>query len=667
MDPRNIPDLRAVAGAAFALASALASTLVALGILGSRWALAATGASAAAVAAIIMSQLSSRRAEAEYARALDRIATGQEELHEPGRLTRNGFPGLAGRFTAFLDRLSAFVIGIKNVHVQAQTLGIDIASNTKHIDATIGGIASDSDAMSREYSSLLAELTDAEAAVEEIRGFTRDVSRLVGDQSRAAGVSDLAMGEFVETIGGLAVTAEAKMRRAGELGLVAERGGEDLETTLESIKIVADSAGVILESLSIIGSISERTNLLAMNAAIEAAHAGESGKGFTVVADEVRRLAEETGENAARMGQDLNTVLSTVETMRSASERMSGSIQLVFNGMRELGDSLDQIRAETLAIRDTGGGIKASLGDVLERSQRVDASSREMESRADRLDALVRRLRSLADGNAVIMERLGEAVSRIRGAVSVLVRLGRSNTSTADAIREAQGSFKAGGNVVSENMPPYNYVKDGKAVGMNVALCEEIFRRLGLPLRFELMPLESVVERVAARPGTIGANLMKTAHRLEKFKFVGPFVHSEFWVFKLASNPLTARSLADLKPGRMAIVRGDGLVEYFMSKGFAEGRGIVFTSDPNESLLKLIDGTVDTCPMTEDNINYQLTVMERSKSLVSRLIRIDEIPGDLYALFDKSVPDSVVERFQSVLDDMKRSGVYDRIVEANRF
>jgi len=181
------------------------------------------------------------------------------------------------------------------------------------------------------------------------------------------------------------------------------------------------------------------------------------------------------------------------------------------------------------------------------------------------------------------------------------------------------------------------------------------------------MPLESVVERVAARPGTIGANLMKTAHRLEKFKFVGPFVHSEFWVFKLASNPLTARSLADLKPGRMAIVRGDGLVEYFMSKGFAEGRGIVFTSDPNESLLKLIDGTVDTCPMTEDNINYQLTVMERSKSLVSKLIRIDEIPGDLYALFDKSVPDSVVERFQSVLDDMKRSGVYDRIVEANRF
>ncbi len=71
--------------------------------------------------------------------------------------------------------------------------------------------------------------------------------------------------------------------------------------------------------------------------------------------------------------------------------------------------------------------------------------------------------------------------------------------------------------------------------------------------------------------------------------------------------------------------------------------------------------------MTEDNINYQLSVMERPKSLVSKLVRIDEIPGELYALFNKDTPDRDVKRFQDVFEDLKRSGEYQRIIDANRF
>ncbi len=616
---------------------------------------------------IILYFRKNRESETEFIDTLNNIASGKEEFHERGRFTENSMTVMARRLDTFLDKLSSFIIAIKNVHVQAENLGVDISSNSRHIEQSVNGISDDTDSMRREYSALLSELKSAEEAVDQIRGFTRDVARMVADQSGAVSASNRGVDEFVDTIGRLAATAEEKKHRADELGKIAERGGVDMETTLVSIKIMAESTSVVMESLTIINDIAEKTNMLAMNAAIEAAHVGAAGKGFAVVADEIRKLAEETQNNSGRMGEDLATVITTVQTMKTAGERLGASMSDVFTGMKELGDSLELIREGTDRIRTVSGDIKSSLADVQQRTGRVKDSSLDMESKADLLDSAVKKVRALADENGGLIERVGAGVASIKGAVSVIVQLGKSNTSTAQAILEAQGNLKAGGNVVGENMPPYNYIKNGKTVGMNVALCAEIFKRLGIPLYFEIMNLEDALLRTQSRPGMIAVNLMKTEQRLKKFKFVGPMIHSEFWVFKLATNPLTVSSLEDLKQKRMAIVRGDGLAEYFMSKGFAEGKGIVYTMDANDSLLKLLDGTVDSIPMTEDNINYQLSVMERSKSLVSKLVRIDEIPGELYALFNNDTPDEDVKRFADVFEDLKRSGEYQRIVDANRY
>ncbi|HTX71843.1 MAG TPA: methyl-accepting chemotaxis protein, partial [Rectinemataceae bacterium] len=461
-----------------------------------------------------------RRAEGRVLTVFDRIAERREELAEEGRFGAAPTE-LQRRVDGFFRELSDFVVDAKNANLQSEEIGVDLAARSRDIDGAVGRMAGDMDTMRGEYADLVDQMRKVGSAVDEIRGFTRDVAALVADQSNAVSESNAAVEEFVHSVDALAAGAVEKRQRAEDLGRTVERGGADLRKTLDSIKVVAESAHVVLESVSLINDIAEKTNLLAMNAAIEAAHAGDAGRGFAVVAGEVRSLAEDARNNAVKMGADLRTVVETVKGMKDSGERLSSSIGDVFSGMSELGESLEDMRRDTEEIKVGSSRITDTLGTLQEKTGNVSASSIEMEGRADQLEGAMKRVRSLADENGEAVERMGHSVSSIRGTVSLLSRLGLTNARTAAVMRESLGRYPAGGNVVAENMPPYNYLKDGKPAGMNIAVMREVFRKLGYPAVFELMKQDDAIERGMSRAHSVVLNLIRTEERLKHFKYAG--------------------------------------------------------------------------------------------------------------------------------------------------
>jgi methyl-accepting chemotaxis protein len=140
--------------------------------------------------------------------------------------------------------------------------------------------------------------------------------------------------------------------------------------TFESLSGIARSVEEINDMARVISEIASSTNLLAMNAAIEAAHAGESGKGFAVVADEIRKLASAASESSKSIG----------DTIRSVSEKMSGAA-----GARDRAASaFEAIDAQIQSVTASAAKIDSLLGETRERSGTVLASIRELREASKR-------------------------------------------------------------------------------------------------------------------------------------------------------------------------------------------------------------------------------------------------------------------------------------------
>jgi iron only hydrogenase large subunit-like protein/uncharacterized protein YoxC len=230
-----------------------------------------------------------------------------------------------------------------------------------------------------------------EKSLEFMKGINTLIENLndqIMRQASAIEESSAAIEEMVATINNTAGMAEKKQTAIQDLVNNVKQGRASMQETIEAVGSISRGVEGVGSTIKVIGGIAANTNLLSMNAAIEAAHAGDAGKGFAVVAGEIRRLSETTRENSRSIANTLTGIIDGIQitTARSsATDTLIGTMAEEINGfadtMTELINSLGElsigsreITTALILLRENAEAIKDGYHDMMSKTQDLETS-----------------------------------------------------------------------------------------------------------------------------------------------------------------------------------------------------------------------------------------------------------------------------------------------------
>jgi iron only hydrogenase large subunit-like protein/uncharacterized coiled-coil DUF342 family protein len=264
--------------------------------------------------------------------------------------------------------------------------GLNRSDNCHHYDLSL--IEEDRGTIESLNQSISVQM---EKSLEFMRGINTLIETLndqIVRQASAIEESSATIEEMVATISNTAMMAQKKQSAIQELVSNVEQGRASMRDTIEAVGTISKGIEGIGSTIKVIGGIAANTNLLSMNAAIEAAHAGDAGVGFAVVSDEIRRLSETTRENSRNIAATLTGIIRGIKetTARStATDSLIGTMAEEINSfaqtMTELISSLGElsigsreITTALVLLRDHAEAIKDGYRDMMEKTRDLENS-----------------------------------------------------------------------------------------------------------------------------------------------------------------------------------------------------------------------------------------------------------------------------------------------------
>ena len=377
---------------------------------------------------------------------------------------------LAQGFNLFAEKIQQLIVKVKESAEQVAATSQELSSNADEATKSTQQVANSIQLVAGGSAEQSRTATDTSKVVEQVAQAIEQIASGAQEQSRNVLGTSTVVNDMTQKIDIMAEGMNTVKQISEQNGIVAAHGGKAVEKTVkgmlqvkeavfgtaQSIHDLGEQSQKIGEIIQVIDDIAEQTNLLALNAAIEAARAGEHGKGFAVVADEVRKLAERSGKATKEIADLINNMQKgtkvAVESMEVGTREVEDGVNLAAEAGQALNEIVDGVKSAGDNVHKVMGLINDILRSSQEVAQAVDtvaaiteqntAATQEMSASAEQVDSSMKNMAAISDKSASAAQEVSASTEELTASIEEMASSSEQLAGMAQQLRALVAQFQ---------------------------------------------------------------------------------------------------------------------------------------------------------------------------------------------------------------------------------
>lgn len=349
---------------------------------------------------------------------------------------------LSGFFNLTIQKIAAAiktVIGqVKNMNSQGKAL----SENMNHSADAIEVINRNINNISTQVHNQREGFNEADESVKVIADNIVKLNQNITDQSASLVQSSASVQEMVANINSVTQILEKNSENVRLLSESAEKGRELVKHSVEMTQQITDDSSALVQASSIIRNIARQTNLLSMNASIEAAHAGKAGEGFAVVAEEIRELAENSSGQGKRISDVMDALKEKILAMSESAHEMRTQFEAIFEHTQTVTNQENVIKS---AMDEQSAGSKQvidAMNQINSITNDVRSGAAEMEENSSKILGQMGKLSGMSKKISEAMTEITDGVTDLNGSMQKVNQLTKENQDSIEFVVKEVSKFK---------------------------------------------------------------------------------------------------------------------------------------------------------------------------------------------------------------------------------